>query len=375
MKDLRMTPLRLTVVVSTICVLWFGIRWYAHRHQEDQLNLPQITVSDVITKNMPLEIALPGTLQSEQSVIVKSRVDALIKEIHFKEGAIVQKDQPLITLDDDDLQAQLKQAEANLERTKYLKDKADKDLDRQTGLTKKGFVSQSKYDEFLSTSQSLSAEEIALKGAIESLKIRIGYSKITSPLTAIAGFIKQDAGNFIRTQENTPLVSLNQVDPLEVVIQMPEKYLPNIPKGHYEKMEVRLKDIQGNPLEYKAWVDSLDNAVNSSTGTIGVKIKIHNPLVNNRPSIMPGQFVNTTLQVSELKDAIVVPAESVQTSQKGSLIFIYNPETKTVQSRIIKIGHTTLSELVVEEGLKTGEKVVTSGQFRLKDGAKVRVAS
>ncbi len=335
--------------------------------------LPQVTIGKAIRKSLPLEVKLPGTTQSQETVLVRSQIDGLIKEVFAQEGKIIQKDAPLFAIDDAPLQAQLHQAEATLAKNTALLEDARKETKRNLPLLKKGFVTQSSFDQIVANEKSLDGQVKADQAAIDLIKVQLGYAKIQSPIAGLIGFYKVRTGNFVRAAENTPLVSVVKIDPLEAVFNLPERYLKYLANKDLTAIQVKLFDMNGDPISQKASVVALDNSVDATSGVIPVKLNIENLLINDRPSLLPGQYVITILQLAQEENSLVIPLSAVQNGQNGSNIFVYKPETQTVEFRPVKLGIVTETEAVIQEGVQENEQVVTSGQIRLTDKIKVSV--
>jgi multidrug efflux system membrane fusion protein len=336
--------------------------------------LPQITLGKVERKSLPLEVRLPGTTQSQETILIRSQTDNTIKELHFQEGQIVQKGDLLFSVNDSALQAQLHQAEATLAKNMALLEDARLETKRNHPLVKKGFTTQSSFDKIQANEKSLDGETKANQAAIELIKVQLEYTKIKSPITGLIGLHKIEAGNFVRAAENTPLVSIVKIDPLEAIFNLPERYLKYLEVQDLSTIKIQLFDLNGDPLLQKAILFARDNAVDPNSGIIPIKIRIENPLNNGKPSILPGQYVITIIQLGKEENSLVIPLSAVQNGQNGSNVFIYDQETQSVYFRPVKLGLVAENEAVIQEGIKEGESVATSGLIRLADKAKVTVA-
>ena len=340
-----------------------------------QKKFPQITITSAIKKAVPLEVRVPGLTQSQEAIQIRSRVDGIIKELHFREGQIVKENDLLFTLDDETAQAQLRQAEANLSKNVALFEDAKVEVKRNQPLLKKGFITSSAFDQLQANMKSLEGSTKADQAAIDLLKVQLSYTKIHSPITGLIGFHKAVLGNYVRGQENTPLVSVVKIDPLEAVFNLPERFLPRLLNQDPSKIKVHLLAMNGDPFSQKASLFAVDNEVKSNAGIIPIKVKIENPLLNEKPSLLPGQYVVAVLQLGIEENALVVPLSAVQNGQNGSYVFVYDSDEKIVHYRAVKLGLTTVTEAIVVEGLKENEKVVTSGHIRLSDKIKVSASS
>lgn len=361
-------------LIFGILAVTFSI-FFFKKQNTIQKQFSQVTIATAIKKAVPLEIKVPGLTQSQEAIQIRSRVDGIIKELHFYEGQIVKENDLLFTLDDESIQAQLRQAEANLSKNMALFEDAKIEVKRNQPLLKKGFVTNSAFDQLQANMKSLEGATKADQAAIDLLKVQLGYTKIHSPITGLVGFRKVVLGNYVRTEENTPLVSVVKVDPLEAVFNLPERYLPHLLSQDSNKIGVQLLTMNGDMLSQKASFFAFDNEVKSNAGIIPIKVKIENPLVNGKPTLLPGQYVISVLQLGMEENALVVPLSAIQNGQNGSYVFVYNSEDHMVYYRPVKLGLTTNTEAIIVEGIKENEKVVASGQIRLSDKTKVTVMS
>jgi multidrug efflux system membrane fusion protein len=175
-------------------------------------------------------------------------------------------------------------------------------------------------------------------------------------------------GNMIKDND-VILVVINQITPIYVSFSVPEQYLPEIKKYMASgKIQVDALIPMNEERPEKGTITFIDNAVDSSTGTIRLK----GTFANHEKRLWPGQFVNVVLTLTKQPNAIVVPSQAIQTGQEGQYVFVVKPDL-TVESRPVVIGRTLSNESVVEKGLRVDEKVVTDGQLRLYPGAKVEI--
>lgn len=328
---------------------------------------PVITAT-VTTKSVPVLIQTIGTVQSRSTVAVKSRVDGQLMEAGFAEGQPVRKGDLLFRIDPRPFEAQLRQAEANLARDQAQLEKARADLARYEELTNKGYASQQKYEEARAILATAGAAIRADLAAIEIAKLQLGYTVIHSPIDGRTGNLLVDAGNLVKGNDSQILVVINETNPIHVSFSVPEKDLPAIKRYSAEgqlTIEATVPHDTAPPLRGKLFF--INNAVDTASGTIQLKANFD----NDDERLTPGQFVNVSVRLATLENALVVPERAIQTGQKGSFVFVMNEEKKTVQPRLVETGPLADGIAVVTNGLKLGETVVTDGQLRLFPGARV----
>ena len=386
-----------------------------------------VKVALVTQQNVPVQLPTFGDVEARTTVSVKAQVSGEITQVLFREGESVKKGQVLFQLDARPYEVALAQAQAALSKARALADQArasversriqadnsKKIFDRDADLLKKKMVSQEEYEGNRATAEaakaSVAADEASAKSAVESIrqaetavddaKLKLDYCTIRSPLDGRTGNVLLKAGNLVKANDTTAMVTINEVSPIYVTFTLPEKQLPIVrasqAKGDVE-VEVRIPTEEDKPVKGK--LIFIDNAV-SDTGTILLKAEFDN--TDNR--LWPGQYVKVAIQVNVLPDALVVPTPSIQTGQDGSFVYVVQPasakspkegaqegsktgsskpETKSSESKgpaLISVMRPVVpGEIVdgfteIKEGLKVGEQVVTNGQLRCVPDGPVRI--
>ena len=325
---------------------------------------PVITQT-AVQKTIPVQIQAIGNVEPYQTISVKTQLSGQITTISVKEGQDIKKGALLLQLDARPYEMALKQAEANLARDTAQAKNAQVEAQRYTALLEKGYISKEQYDQIQTNWTSLEATIRADKAALESARVQLQYCYVYSPIDGRIGAIKVHQGNEIKASE-TEIAVINQIEPIKAVFSVPEKSLSDV--FHYMKTKkIKVDAFLPNDLQPEAGVLSfVDNAVNQATGTITLKAVF----ANKSRRLWPGQFLNIVLTLTEKPGAILVPTQSVNTGQNGLYVFVVKSDS-TVELRMIKTGMKLQNEIEILEGIKTGERVVTDGQIRLKPGSKV----
>jgi multidrug efflux system membrane fusion protein len=344
-----------------------------------------------------VEIQAVGNAEAYSTVGIKAQVGGQLISVDFQEGADVKKGDRLFVIDPRPYQAQVAQFEANLAKDKAQfqamqanlardiaqAEYAESQSRRYTDLTQRGLVPKESSDQ--TTAQATAAREsvradkaaiesaqaniAADEAALQSAKLQLEYCTITSPIEGRTGRIVVKQGNVVKAND-IDLVSINQLHPIFVTFSVPEDTLPVI-KAHMASGQVKVLAYVGNDTAPETGkLTFIENAVDSTTGTIRLKGLFE----NNAVKLWPGEFVRAIVQLEESKDSIVVPASAVQTSQDGKFVFVVKSDM-TVESRPVVVGRTVEREVVIEKGLNTGETVVTEGQLRLGPGSRVQIKS
>lgn len=327
-----------------------------------------VMVASVVQKSIPVQLDSVGAVEPYSTVSIRTQVAGAVTKVHFKEGEDVKEGDLLFTVDTRPFEAALKQAEANLGKDMAILANAREQARRYAELVKKQYVSVEQYDQIKTNADSLEAVVEADKAAIDNAKVNLSYCRIFSPVTGRTGSLLVNEGNVVRTNDVTPLVTINQISPIYVTFNAPEQSLPEIKKRLAAgKLKVQaLSPGAARPEEGD--LTFVDNTVDRTTGTI----KLKGTFANRERTLWPGQFVKAVLKLSDQSDAVVVPSQSVQVGQEGQHVFVLRGDS-SVDLRPVVISRTLNGESVVEKGLKPGEKVVTDGQFLLGAGSKVQV--
>jgi multidrug efflux system membrane fusion protein len=354
-----------------------------------------VVVSTVSQRTVPVDIQVIGNVEAYATIAVKSQVGGELTVAHFREGDFVKKGEVLFTIDPRLLDAQVKQAQATLERDKAQLSLAEANLARDTAqekyardqaaryrnLFQKGVISREQYDQYQTGSDVQTEAVHADKASVESsraalaaddaalrnIEVQLSYTVIRSPIDGRTGNLMIKQGNVVKAND-VDLVTINQLQPIYVTFTVPEARLADI-KRYMAQGKVKvlanppdLNEAQTGDLSF------IDNAMDSSTGTI----KLKGTFENAGRKLWPGQFVRVTLRLGSARDALLVPTEAVQSGQEGQFVFVVKPDM-TVDARPVVVGSRIEKEQVIEQGLRPGETVVTEGQLRLAPGVRVKV--
>ena len=329
---------------------------------------PPVIVGLATKKTVPVELRAIGNVQAFSTVMVKSKVGGELVRVHFTEGQDVKRGDLLFTIDPRPYEAAFKETEANLQRDLARVKNAVEDARRYESLMQRKVVPTQQYEKIRSDADALEATVLADKAAVENAKIQLDYCSIRSPIDGRTGSLSAKQGNIIKADDIT-LVVINQITPIDVSFSIPEQFLPEIRKhSASKKLQVEASFPQGDERPEKGTITFVDNAVDTSTGTIRLK----GAFANRERKLWPGQFVNVVLTLTEEPNVIVVPSQAIQTGQEGQYVFVVKPDL-TVESRQVVAGRTINGETVVQKGLQVDERVVTDGQLRLYPGARVEL--
>lgn len=332
---------------------------------------PAVSVSAaaVAQRTVAVRIEAIGNVEAYSTVALKARVDGQIDEVNFKDGQKVKKGAVLFKIDPRPFEATLRQAEANLMRDTAQKEQTRSQERRYQELLQKNFVSKEAYAQIRTNAETAAAVALASKAAVESARLQLGYCTIRSPLDGFVGKVMLQRGNLVKANDTNPLVVINQVQPIYVNFAVPEQNLSSV-RDYMRKSRLTVEASPPNSGRATSGTLSfIDNAIDPATGTIKLKATF----ANKDDALWPGQFVNVSLKLYDQKDALVVPAQAVQTGPKGQYAYVVKPDM-TVEVRMIELDRVDGDSAIVAKGLAKGETVVVKGQLRLTPGARVKIA-
>ncbi len=328
---------------------------------------PVLTARAVL-KNIPVRINPPpvGHVTPVLSVTVRPQIGGIISAVNFSEGQEVKKGDLLFTIDPRPAQAALTLAKGSLQRDLAQLENAKIQFDRDAQLFAQKLISQDVFDTSRAGMEALAGTVAADRADVTNAELNLQYTEIRSPVDGRTGSLQFHEGNVVKSPDDV-LLTINQIHPIYVTFAVAERYLPEIQnemRGGPLMVTARYENLTGEPP--RGELTFLDNTVDPTTGTIQLKATFPNP----SSRLWPGQFVQVELTLSELTNAVVVPAQALQTGQSGPYVYIVKAD-HTVEQRPVTLRFTVQNEAVIKAGVQAGETVVTDGQLRLIPGAKV----
>lgn len=328
-----------------------------------------VTVAVAEAKDVPVYIRGLGTVQAYKTVSVKSRVDGQIVKVDFHEGQDVKEGDLLFQIDPRPYQAALDRAAAAKQRDEAQLEGAQLDLDRYGKLIGSGYQSRQSYDQQKATVDGLKAAIAGDQAAIDTAKLNLVYSDVRAPIDGRTGQRLVDLGNLVQSGQGTTLVTITQIKPIFVNFTIPQYANHNLRKTQAkEALTAYAYSADDTYKLAEGKVTLVDNQIDPATGTLRLKATYE----NKDEQLWPGQFVSVRLQLSTRKGATTVPQRAVMQGPNGSYGYIVKADN-TVERRPFEIAATQDGIAVITKGISVGEKVVADGQYRLTDGAHVRV--
>lgn len=309
-----------------------------------------------------------GTVTPLRVVTVSAQVAGRLQSVAFKEGQTVARGDLLAQIDPRTYQAALAQAQGALARDKALLANAKSDLARYQTLFKQDSIARMQLDSQASLVRQYEGTLKSDEGQIEAAQVNLDYTRILAPLDGRTGLRQVDPGNNV--QSGTAIVVITQLVPIDVLFAIPEDSLPTVlAKRHAgTTLPVELYDRAGQTHLASGTLASIDNQIDTSTGTVKAKAEF----ANTDESLFPNQFVNVRLLVDTLHDALVIPTSALENGSQGVFVYVVQPD-HTVKVQNVQTGPTQDERVAIDKGLKAGDVVVTSGADRLREGARVEL--
>jgi membrane fusion protein, multidrug efflux system len=329
-----------------------------------------VTVATVRRQDIRVVHAAIGNIAASNTAVVRARIEGELKALRFKEGQDVRAGQLLAEIDPRPYEVQLAQAQGLLARDQAQLRNAQLDLERYNGLQSRDAIARQQVDTQEALVRQLQGTLQVDTAAVDSAKLMLSYTRVVAPISGKLGLKQADLCNVVRASDPAGIVTITQTQPISVVFAVPEALL--------SRVLAKLK--AGEPPLVEAWdreqrsrlamgkISTTDNAIDTVTGTLRIKAEF----ANADGSLFPNQFVNVRLQVDTLADAVAVPTTAVQRGARGNFVYVVKDDS-TVTVRNVRPGAADGDWTSVQGEVAPGEKVVTDGADRLREGAKVEV--
>lgn len=328
-----------------------------------------VAVATATSTDLPIIIEALGTVKPAATVTVRPQVSGTITQVMFREGQTVQRGQPLVQIDPRPYQMSLMQAQGNLTRDEAQLATARLTLTRYQTLLSQDSIARQEVDNQAATVKQLEGVVMADRAAVGTARLNLGFARITAPVSGRVGLRVTDVGNYIGAGDANGVAVITTVSPIDVEFTVPQDDVPRIAarQGRANVPVIALDRTRTQTLD-RGTFSTLDNLVDTGTGTVKAKARFP----NSGNTLFPSQFVNVRMELDTIRGAIVVPATAVRQSGDGSFVWLLNDD-KTVSKTPVKTGQATGVQVQITDGLKAGDKVITEGGDRLRDGGKVQL--
>ncbi|MBS0295103.1 MAG: efflux RND transporter periplasmic adaptor subunit [Proteobacteria bacterium] len=331
-----------------------------------------VGTAKAVLADVPITFDALGTVTPVANVIVRSRIEGTLTRVAFREGQLVRAGQLLAQVDSRPYVIALKQAQGQLLRDEAQLDNAKLDLKRFETLLSQDSIARQQVDTQRALVKQLTGTVTSDQAAVAQAKLNIVYCNITAPVSGRVGLRHVDPGNFVTTGDANGVVTVTEVDPIDIVFAIPEDNVPAVTRrlGAGAQLPTTAFDRSRTTTLASGMLSALDNQVDTTTGT--VKVKARFPNVSG--TLFPAQFVNVRVLVDTMKNAVVVPTSAVRHGAPGDFVYTLTDTPQrghTAHMRIVKPGPVMGENTAILTGLEAGETVITEGGDRIKDGAPV----
>lgn len=325
-----------------------------------------IVVAQSVAKDVPYRVEAPGSVQPVVSVAIRPRVDSMVEKVQFEDGASVKEGDLLFKLDSRAIDAMVEQAEATLRRDQVSLVKANRDVERFSGLVAKGTTAKVTLDDAQTNADMLAATVKQDQANLDNLKAQRSYYDIYAPVTGRIGISSVRPGNVVRADSTSvPLATVNQMSPIYVTFGVPERYIPDLrAAGANASVQATLQNgavIDGGNVAF------IENSVDPQTGTILVRALFG----NKDEKLWPGTLANVRVSLRTDKNVVTVPTEAVQNGQRGDFVFVVEDGKAVVKE--VTVARSVDGESIISKGVDAGATVVTDGQLSLRNNSPVDI--
>ncbi|MFY9599001.1 MAG: efflux RND transporter periplasmic adaptor subunit [Pseudolabrys sp.] len=327
-----------------------------------------VEVAKAERKTMPVRLSALGNVTPVAGVAIKTQVDTTITEVHFRDGASVQKGDLLFTLDCRQIEADMKRVQAIIDGAQATLEQALRDVDRYTDLVGRNATPIVTLNNAQTTVNVSRATAESNRAQLENLKVQLGFCAIRAPISGRISMANVKVGNFVRQADTTPMATINQMVPVYVTFTVPQKILPDIRKAIAAETATVEAIIPGEDKRASGQVTMIENTVDPATGMATVRAT----MPNKDELLWPGTLVTTDMTLRS-EEGVVVPSQAVQVSQTGTFVFVVKDGVAQVQP--VKVERQIGTESVIASGLDGSETVVTEGQLLLSSGTRVNIGA
>lgn len=368
----RSRPVTIPVAAALAIVLIVGWHWAPGTARSSAVPAaPKAIPVETATAgraDVPVRLEGLGTVQAYYTVTITARVDGQLQKVAFTEGQTVRQGDLLAQIDPRPYQAALSGATATKAKDVAQLASARNDLERYEILAPKDLASKQQLDSQRALVAELEAQIKADQASIDNARTQLSYTTIQAPIDGVTGIRHIDPGNIVHATDTSGIVIVTQLQPIACIFTLPEESLPAVTRA----LQSGTVSVTAVSQDDKTELDSgtvavVDNQIDPTTGTVRLKATFP----NSHHTLWPGEFVNARVLVRTVHDALIVPSAAIQRGPDGLFAYVVKRDS-TVEARPLRVGGESGALTMITNGLREGERVVTSNQYRLQPGAYVR---
>ena len=306
-----------------------------------------------------------GRLEAVERVDVRSRVAGAVKSVHFVEGALVKRDELLVTIDPDPYAAEVDRAQAQVVAAQARLSYTKSEHERAQRLWDESAIARRELDERVNAAQEADANLRAAQAALQSARLNLGYTQVRAPVAGRVGRLEVTVGNLVAAGPGAPvLTTLVSVNPMYASFDADEHVVLRALKEGKQDIAVEAETVTNGGRQLRGRLQLIDNQVNTRSGTVRVRAVFD----NRDGSLIPGQFVKLRMGRAKAERALLVSERAVGTDQDKRFVFVVGPDDKAIW-RQVTLGGTANGQRIVTAGLEPGERIVVNGLQRVRPGA------
>ena len=308
-----------------------------------------------------------GRLEAVERVDVRSRVAGAVKSVHFTEGALVKRDDLLITIDPDPYAAEVDRAQAQVVAAQARVNYTKSEHQRAQRLWDESAIARRELDERVNAAQEAEANLRAAQAALTSSRLNLSYTQVRAPVSGRVGRLEVTVGNLVAAGPGAPvLTTLVSVNPIYASFDADEHVVFKVLKDSKQDVAVEAETVTNGGRQLRGRLQLIDNQVNTRSGTVRVRAVFD----NKDGSLIPGQFVKLRMGKAKTEQALLVSERAVGTDQSKRFVFVVGPDDKAIW-REVTLGGTANGQRIVTSGLEAGERIVVNGLQRVRPGAQL----
>lgn len=333
--------------------------------------IPAVVVSEVETQNLVRQFEAPARVVAKYRVDVLARINGYLTKSYFKEGDYVKAGQVLFEIEPQEYQYAASRAKANLDNAQAQADYYKKQLARYEELVKQDYIAHSDYDNILAQSNAYNAQVESAKSTYRDAQRNLGYTQVKAPVDGRVGLISVTVGNFVTTMSG-PLTTINSTEPMYVTFPLDAKdyvELVRVDKTANIDRDVDFIFSSGEKYSLKGLQDFHDNKIDETTGTITLRATFPNP----NDQLIQGDFGNVIIYSKLKTDVPVVAQSATMENQEGRYLYVVDEKNLPKMVYIRTSGQTSDGKWIISEGVKPGDRIVTSGLQKIIPGSSIRI--